>query len=109
MYCAAFELSVLGKFHDHQGFDGVMLGRAGVGYHFEFTYCRDHPIVPTPTAEDLLVFYLPDPTEWALACARAEASGLCRVPSLNPYWEVSGRTFEDGDGYRTVLQNTSAR
>jgi hypothetical protein len=27
------------------------------------------------------------------------------VPSANPYWDRKGRTFEDVDGYRVVLQN----
>jgi hypothetical protein len=27
------------------------------------------------------------------------------VPSFNPYWDRAGRTFEDPDGYRVVLQN----
>lgn len=107
MYCAAFALSVLGSFQDHEGFDGVMLGRPGSGYHLEFTYCRHHPVTPTPTEEDLLVFYLPDTGEWQTACDRAVVSGFRCVPSLNPYWDTVGRTFADRDGYRIVLQNAS--
>ena len=26
------------------------------------------------------------------------------VPSHNPYWDVRGKTFEDLDGYRVVLE-----
>jgi YycE-like protein len=26
------------------------------------------------------------------------------VASFNPYWEIRGRTYEDPDGYRIVLQ-----
>lgn len=107
IYCAALNLSVLGKFQDHQGFDGVMLGRPGMDYHFEFTQCREHPVAPTPTREDLLVFYVPDRTEWQATCDRLAGSGFVCVPSLNPYWDVSGRTFEDHDGYRIVLQNSA--
>jgi prolyl oligopeptidase len=32
------------------------------------------------------------------------AEGFRVVPSVNPYWDRSGRTFEDVDGYRVVLQ-----
>lgn len=35
-----------------------------------------------------------------------EAGGV-RVQSDNPYWEKVGATFEDPDGWRVVLQNTS--
>jgi hypothetical protein len=31
-------------------------------------------------------------------------AGFAPVPSYNPYWDVTGRTFEDPDGYRVVLQ-----
>jgi len=27
------------------------------------------------------------------------------VKPFNPYWDKKGRTFEDPDGYRVVLQN----
>ena len=30
-------LDLLYEFRDHDGFDGVMLGREGAGYHLEFT------------------------------------------------------------------------
>jgi len=31
-------------------------------------------------------------------------AGYPPVPSFNPYWDLDGRTFEDPDGYRVVLQ-----
>jgi hypothetical protein len=107
MYCSALGFSVIGRFQDHQGFDGVMIGRAGMDYHFEFTQCRTDPVTPAPTHEDLLVLYLPDEGAWKSACTKLEEHGFIRVPSFNPYWEVSGQTFEDFDGYRTVLQNAA--
>jgi hypothetical protein len=33
------------------------------------------------------------------------AAGYEPVSSFNPYWDRVGRTFEDPDGYRVVLQN----
>ncbi|MFL9872070.1 VOC family protein [Paraburkholderia megapolitana] len=107
MYCAALNLVALARFQDHQGFDGVMLGRSGMDYHFEFTQCRTHPVAPSPTHEDLLVFYVPDGDEWQSTCDRLVENGFVGVPSFNPYWDVSGRTFEDHDGYRVVLQRAA--
>ncbi|QBR00878.1 VOC family protein [Paraburkholderia pallida] len=105
MYRAGLNLTLLARFQDHQGFDGVMLGSPGMDYHFEFTHCREHPVVPSPTSEDLLVFYIPNRQEWQSTCDRLVENGFVCVRSLNPYWDVSGRTFEDPDGYRVVLQN----
>lgn len=105
MYRDGLGLRVVGRFDDHDGFDGVMLAPAGAGYHLEFTHCRAHPIAPAPTAEDLLVLYIPDARAWEASTARMRAAGFVQVESYNPYWERRGRTFEDGDGYRVVLQN----
>ncbi|HKW39159.1 MAG TPA: VOC family protein [Burkholderiales bacterium] len=104
MYRDGLGLSEIGRFEDHEGFDGVMLGAPGLGYHFELTHCRSHPVRPAPTPEDLAVFYLPDPVEWRRACASMLAAGFREVTSFNPYWGRRGRTFEDPDRYRVVLQ-----
>jgi hypothetical protein len=103
MYCAGLELVRLGSFEDHAGFDGVMLGRPGLPWHLEFTHCRHHPVSPAPTADDLLVLYLPEPATWLAAYDRMERAGFERVVSFNPYWDACGRTFIDPDGYRTVI------
>jgi len=105
MYCRGLGLKVVGSFEDHEGFDGVMLGAEDAGYHLEFTRCRSHPLVPAPTPEDLAVFYIPSLPEWQEACASMVAAGFRQVASFNPYWDVRGRTYEDHDGYRVVLQN----
>jgi hypothetical protein len=104
MYCSGLGLSVIGSFENHDGFDGIMLGQAGSNYHFEFTHCRSHPVLPTPTSEDLAVFYVKEPAEWQSACSNMRAAGFKQVESFNPYWDVRGKTFEDDDGYRVVLQ-----
>jgi catechol 2,3-dioxygenase-like lactoylglutathione lyase family enzyme len=61
---------VVGSFEGHDGFDGVMLGHPGAGYHLEFTHPRGESVAGAPTRENLLVFYLPDRPEWDAAVAR---------------------------------------
>jgi catechol 2,3-dioxygenase-like lactoylglutathione lyase family enzyme len=100
-------LSVLYRFENHEGFDGVMLGSPGAQYHFEFTRARGHTAGRAPTPDNLLVFYLPDEAGWRRAVARMQAAGFDPVPAFNPYWDRNGRTFEDPDGYRVVLQNAA--
>jgi len=39
--------------------------------------------------------------------ARLEELGHQSVKAFNPYWDVKGKTFEDPDGYRVVLQHAS--
>jgi len=95
----------IGEFHDHEGFDGVMLGLAGAGYHLEFTRQRGVNSGRAPGEENLLVLYLPDAGEYAAALARMRGAAHTPVPSHNPYWDRHGKTFEDADGYRVVLWN----
>src|SRR5216117_1123775 len=45
MYRKGLGLMEIGRFENHAGFDGVMLGRPDLQYHFEFTYRRAHPVV----------------------------------------------------------------
>jgi catechol 2,3-dioxygenase-like lactoylglutathione lyase family enzyme len=106
-YTQGLGFAVLGSFQDHDGFDGVMLGAPGAPYHLEFTHERDNTVVVGDTRDNLLVFYLPDLEQWHAAVERMRAAGHEPVVSSNPYWERSGRTFEDPDGYRVVLQNSS--
>jgi hypothetical protein len=97
----------LGRFSDHEGFDGVILGTVGAAYHVELTYCRAHPVPPCPTPEDLLVFYVSDPHQWEQRCRAMLDAGFTEVQPLNPYWSRSGRTYQDHDGYRVVIQQAS--
>lgn len=97
----------VGGFVDHDGIDGVMLGHDGAGSHLEFTHHRGHTVGGAPTADHLLVFYVPDAATWSAVTASIEARGLVPVPSANPYWDRHGRTYEDPDGYRVVIQHSA--
>lgn len=99
--------TVIGSFTDHDGFDEVMLGKAGCSYHLEFTRNPAHPAGRAPTQENLLVFYIPDCNCWSAATLKMSDAGYAPVASLNPYWDGMGKTFEDPDGYRVVLQNAA--
>ena len=100
-------LTLLYRFEDHAGFDGLMLGQPGGPYHFEFTRAQAHPAGRAPTQDHLIVLYLPDADAWRAAVERMRAAGFPPVPSFNPYWDSKGATFEDPDGYRVVLQNAA--
>ena len=104
MYSKGLDLEKLSEFTDHDGFDGVILGHPSHPYHLEFTSQRDHTAGSAPSEDHLLVFYIPDEAEWEETCGRMLAAGFREVSPYNPFWNIDGRTFEDVDGYRVVLQ-----
>lgn len=106
-YVAALGFEELGRFEDHAGFDGVMVGHRDSGYHLEFTQHRGHAAGRAPTQDNLLVFYVPDAAQWQSVVARIEALGIAPVPAFNPYWDSHGKTYEDPDGYRVVVHNAA--
>lgn len=95
--------SVIGSFHGHAGYDGVMLGLPGAAYHLEFTHHEQGSPCPAPSADNLLVLYLTDPAALAALVGRLEAIGHRPGPPENPYWNGRGVNIEDPDGWRVVL------
>jgi prolyl oligopeptidase len=105
MYIDGLGFERLSEFINHDGFDGVILGLRSHSYHLEFTHCRGKIAGKAPTKDNLLVFYVPDKSEWLQICTDMKRAGFSCVESFNPYWDISGKTFEDVDGYRVVIQN----
>jgi catechol 2,3-dioxygenase-like lactoylglutathione lyase family enzyme len=104
-YCEGIGMRVLSQFRDHDGFDGVMVGLDAAPYHVEFTKAHGEQAAGSPSPEHLLVFYYPEHDQWSAVVDRLRALGFEPVRSSNPYWDRSGMTFEDPDGYRTVVQH----
>src|SRR4051794_37879631 len=51
------------------------------------------------------VIAAPSGSTFEEAIERIVSNGIGSVKSTNPYWDENGVTFEDPDGYRTVLHN----
>lgn len=98
-------LPILGSFNGHAGYDGVMLGLPGSAYHLEFTHHEHGSPCPAPTADNLLVLYVPDLEAIVTLTERLSALGVLPVPPENPYWRERGVTIEDPDGWRVVLMH----
>ena len=92
-------LPEIGRFEDHDGYDGIFLDLPGSNGHLEFTSGGDHR-PPVPHAESLIVLYLGD--ERSLAVTRKRAPGQ-PVEAANPYWRRHGITLLDPDGFPVVL------
>ncbi|MEX0299286.1 MAG: VOC family protein [Kordiimonas sp.] len=108
MYQKGLGFKRLKAFENRAGEEGIILGLPGQAYHLEFTRYKNEQVGKAPTEDNLLVFYIPDTEEWQQTCVCMEAAGFNCVESHSPHWDTEGRSFEDIDGYRVVLQNTQS-
>lgn len=104
-YQQGLGLEMLGKFEDHSGYNGVMLGMPDKTYHLEFTQHIDKAPLPEPTKENLIVFYYDSPEEYQRANERMQKMGINPVEPENPYWKGKSETYEDPDHWRVILFN----
>lgn len=101
-YVNLLDLSVLGSFKDHAGYDGVFIGKPNADWHLEFTTSKDIA-AHQPDEDDLLVFYPENDTERDLILARFTKTRSIPLDAKNPYWNSNGHTFADPDGFRIVI------
>src|SRR5690242_9734148 len=74
-YRDALGFRELSRFKDHAGYDSVMLGLPGRAHHLEFTQRVGGAPCPAPSADNLLVLYVPDRGEFLAVRARLESLG----------------------------------
>ena len=107
--CAAFYgeglgLPQLGRFDDHDGYSGVLIGMPGAGVHLELTHHATGSAATKGAADDLLVLYLSDVTAVDALVEGLARQGHPTVAPANPYWEKEGaRAVADPDGRTVVL------
>jgi GNAT superfamily N-acetyltransferase/catechol 2,3-dioxygenase-like lactoylglutathione lyase family enzyme len=92
-------LAEIGRFRDHNAYDGVFLEVPGTGTHLELTAGGVHD-APIPHPESLLVLYLGDEEAVRTVSTRLRVDPIA---AANPYWDEHGTTFRDPDGFRVVL------
>ena len=95
-------LEIIGKFKNHENYDGVFLGRRGLDWHLEFTTSNESPI-HKPDDDDLLVFYVDTEKQYIKIKERFKAAGIKPLSPKNPYWNDNGSTYKDPDGFRIVI------
>jgi len=101
-YCDLLGLEILGRFEDHNGYNGAFLGLKDTGWHLEFTTSANAP-EHHPDEDDLLVFYMNSPEECELLKQRFSENGISPVVAKNPYWITNGVSYLDPDGYGIIL------
>ena len=101
-YTNILGFSVLGRFENHAGYDGVFLAKEGTDWHLELTQSDDVP-EHNSDEDDLLVFYPESQHECETILAAIHEAGLELVLPKNPYWIEYGICVLDPDGFRVII------
>lgn len=91
----------LGRFEDHEGFDGVLVGDVEGTSTSRSRLAAFTPVEFKPTGEDLLVTAIPERAEWEIRCETLDAAGFPGVDNFNR----SGRTYIDPVAIESLVQN----
>lgn len=103
-YTKIIGLDILGDFKNHEGYDGVFLGKKGENWHLEFTVSWIQPL-HRPDEDDLLVFYPQSQAEFMAIVERVAKANIRPIQPKNPYWKRNGITLLDPDGFGVVIVN----
>lgn len=101
-YTTVLDFEMIGNFQDHNGYDGVFLGKANQSWHLEFTQDGNLP-ESKPDDDDLLVFYPESLSDYQKIIDNLEKYQVPILEPKNQYWKENGICFEDCDHYKIII------
>lgn len=97
----------LGGFQNHNGYDGVFIGKPNLDWHFEFTQ-TETKANHTFDEDDIIVLYPETILEFS-RLIESISKNVSFISSKNPYWNQNGKMFLDPDGFRIVISDVKAK
>lgn len=101
-YTEIIGLKVTGQFEQHDGYDGIFLGKDGLGWELEFTTTAE-PVNQKSDEDDLTVFYPDSQKEYDRILNQIRTYNLETRKAKNPYWHTNGILIHDPDGFGIVI------
>jgi hypothetical protein len=107
-YIAILGFELLGTFENHNGYDGVFIGKSNENWHLEFTKTKE--VISFDFKEDdILVFYPESKMEFDLLINKLQSHEIEFIKAKNPYWNENGKMILDPDGYRILISDLKIR
>lgn len=103
-YTTVLGFDILGSFENHDGYDGVFIGKKELDWHLEFTK-SDEIIKFDFNEDDSLVFYPTSKEEYNKIIKSLEINTISTIIAKNPYWNENSKMVLDPDGYRVIISN----
>ncbi len=107
-YTEVFGLNVLGSFANHDGYEGVFIGKKDLGWHLEFT-TSDEEARHHFDDDDILVFYPTSRASYEKLIQNIERLKVKKLSAKNPYWNDNGIVIKDPDGHTVILSDSKAK
>ncbi len=107
-YIAILGFELLGAFENHNGYDGIFIGKSTENWHLEFTKTKE-VICFDFKEDDTLVFYPESKMEFDLLINKLQSHEIEFIKAKNPYWNDNGKMFLDPDGYRILISDLKIR
>lgn len=101
-YTSVLNFEILGKFQNHDGYDGVFLGIKGENWHLEFTQNGEKPLSKFDE-DDVLVFYPKTKKTYDEILENLKKFEVPILEAKNPYWKDKSVCFEDCDHYKIIV------
>ncbi|MGV0831235.1 VOC family protein [Empedobacter brevis] len=103
-YTKILNLDILGDFKNHNGYDGLFIGKANTDWHLEFTTSSDE-VNHQFDEDDCLVFYPETQDEYEAVIKNLEFYRIEPIQAKNPYWNINGISFLDPDGFVVIVSS----
>ncbi|WP_312923139.1 VOC family protein [Empedobacter brevis] len=103
-YTKILNLDILGDFKNHNGYDGLFIGKANTDWHLEFTTSSDD-VNHQFDEDDYLVFYPETQDEYEAVIKNLEFYRIEPIQAKNPYWNINGISFLDPDGFVVIVSS----
>lgn len=103
-YTQVLNFDILGSFENHNGYNGIFLGKQNENWHLEFTETKELSKFSFGE-DDILVFYPENKKEYQEILNRISESGIQFIEAKNIYWNENGKMFLDPDGYRVIISS----
>lgn len=107
-YIAILGFEFLGAFENHNGYDGIFIGKSTENWHLEFTKTKE-VICFDFKEDDTLVFYPESKMEFEILINKLQSHEIEFIKAKNPYWNENGKMFLDPDGYRILISDLKIR
>ena len=107
-YTQILGLEILGTFENHNGYDGIFLGKQNQNWHLEFTVSNEIPD-RIFDEDDLLVFYPEKLKDYLLILEQISKKNIPTFEPKNPYWKENGILIKDPDNFGIIISKQFAK